>query len=72
MVFIALFPYIGLLLLTLLIPQFVNNKKRYMVFLFLVFFMFSGFRYGVGWDFFNYLHIIERGLKPENAKVLFG
>ncbi|MBR3711323.1 MAG: EpsG family protein [Bacteroidales bacterium] len=71
MVFIALFPYIGLLLLTLLIPQFVNNKKRYMVFLFLVYFMFSGFRYGVGWDFFNYLHIIEfGGLGIDNFEFL--
>lgn len=60
MIFIDLLPYIGLLLLTLLIPKLVN-RKRYMFFLFLVFFVFSGFRYGVGWDFFNYLEIIELG-----------
>ncbi len=60
MVLIDLLPYIGLLLLTLLLPKFVN-KKAYMFFLFLVFFVFSGFRFGVGWDYFNYLNIIEKG-----------
>lgn len=60
MVLIDLLPYIGLLLLTFLLPKFVN-KNTCMVLLFIVFFVFCGFRYGVGWDYFNYLHIIEFG-----------
>lgn len=66
MILVGLLPYIALLLLTLLIPWFVNkkeyaNKKAYMFILFLIFFVFSGFRYGVGWDYFNYIDIIEYG-----------
>lgn len=61
MILIDLLPYIGLLLLTLLVPLFVNDKKKYMFLLFLVYFVFCGFRYGVGWDYYNYLNIIERG-----------
>ena len=61
MILIDLLPYIGLLLLTLLIPFFVNDKKKYMFFLFLVYFVFCGFRYGVGWDYYNYLNVIEYG-----------
>jgi hypothetical protein len=61
MILIDLFPYIGLLLLTLLTPLFVKDKKKYMFFLFLVYFVFCGFRYGVGWDYYNYLNVIEHG-----------
>jgi hypothetical protein len=61
MILVDLLPYIGLLLLTVLVPLFVKNKKTYMFFLFFVFFVFSGFRYGVGWDYYNYANAIEFG-----------
>ncbi len=60
MMLIDLLPYIGLLLFTLLIPKF-TNEKTYLILLFLVYFVFSGFRYGVGWDYFNYVAIIQTG-----------
>lgn len=61
MILVDLLPYIGLLLLTVLVPLFVKNKKTYMFFLFLLFFVFCGFRYGVGWDYFNYANTIKNG-----------
>lgn len=60
MIIFDLFPYIGLLFLTLLIPG-LFNKKASVVLLFLLFFVFSGFRYGVGWDYFNYLEVLKEG-----------
>ena len=58
MIFIDLLPYVLLLFLTVIIPK---VSRKYMLLLFLVFFVFSGFRYGVGWDYFNYLEAIEGG-----------
>lgn len=60
MILFDLFPYIGLLFLTLLVPELVNKKAAVFI-LFLVFFVFSGFRYGVGWDYFNYANTLKEG-----------
>lgn len=50
---IDLFPYLFVLLLTAVVPK-LFKKKTYMFVLFVLLFVFSGFRYGVGWDYFNY------------------
>lgn len=60
MILFDLFPYIGLLFLTLLVPELLNKKAAVFI-LFLVFFVFSGFRYGVGWDYFNYVDALKEG-----------
>lgn len=54
MILFYLLPYIALLLLTVFLPK-LFNRRVYMYLLFLIFFVFCGFRYGVGWDYFNYL-----------------
>lgn len=56
-----LIPYI-LLVLLLLIPLIINpknNNKRYFWFCTIIVTFFSAFRYGVGWDYFNYCRAIE-------------
>ena len=58
MILFDLLPYVFLLLLTVLIPKL---SKQALIILFVVFFVFSGFRYGVGWDYFNYIEAIEYG-----------
>lgn len=58
MILIDLLPYILLLFLTLFIPK---VSRKYMYLLFVVFLFFSGFRYGVGWDYFNYVTAMEEG-----------
>lgn len=60
MILIDLLPYIALLFMTVVIPK-LFNKKVYMYLLFLIFFVFCGFRYGVGWDYFNYCETLELG-----------
>lgn len=68
---LELIPYILLFLLTLFVPKIVD-KKYYMPFLFLVYFVFSGFRYGVGWDYFNYCENFEQGgWRIEETEFLF-
>lgn len=58
MIIIDLLPYILLLLLTLFIPK---VSRKYMFWLFVIFLFFSGCRYGVGWDYFNYTKAMEEG-----------
>jgi len=58
MVLIDLLPYIFLLFLTLFIPA---VSKKYVLILFVVLLVFSGFRYGVGWDYFNYTVAMKEG-----------
>ena len=58
MILIDLLPYILLLFLTLFIPK---VSKKYMFLLFVIFLIFSGCRYGVGWDYFNYVTAMEEG-----------
>lgn len=70
MILIDLLPYIALLLLTVFIPK-LFDKKVYMFLLFLIFFVFCGFRYGVGWDYFNYLQTLDsvRGIEKTEFVV---
>ena len=55
---VQLFPWIVLLLLTMSIPQL---SKKSMTLLFIIISIFSCFRYGVGWDYYNYIMVIEEG-----------
>ncbi len=56
-IIIDLLPYFFLLLLTIIIPKIA--RKHYVGILFVIFTLFAGFRYGVGWDYFNYTRAIE-------------
>lgn len=58
--FFDLLPYVALLFMTVVIPK-LFEKKAYMHLLFLIFFVFCGFRYGIGWDYFNYCETLELG-----------
>lgn len=53
-----LFPWVILLLLTMSIP---HLSKKGMTIFFIIISIFSCFRYGVGWDYFNYIMVIEEG-----------
>ena len=59
-IFYDLLPYIILLLLTFLVLL-LADRKFYIPILFFVLFVFAGFRYGVGWDYYNYLMTMEEG-----------
>lgn len=58
MILIDILPYVFLLFLTLFLPA---VSKKYVWILFVVLLVFSGFRYGVGWDYFNYTVAVEEG-----------
>ena len=58
-IIIDLLPYLFLLLLTIIIPKIA--RRHYVGILFVLFTLFAGFRYGVGWDYFNYTRAIEEG-----------
>lgn len=59
MLIIDLLPYIFLLFITVLIPKIL--KKNYITILGVIYVFFCGFRYGVGWDYFNYILTIKEG-----------
>ena len=67
MIYFEILPYVILLLLTLFIPK---VSKKYMMALFVIFFVFCGFRYGVGWDYFNYLETLESERGIENTEFI--
>lgn len=60
MILYQLFPYLVLLLLTVVIPKFF--QKTDIKILFVIFVVFGGCCYGVGWDYYNYTNaILSRG-----------
>jgi len=59
MILFQLIPYIVLLLLTVLIPKLFPQKGIRI--LFVIFVIFGGCCYGVGWDYFNYTNSILSG-----------
>ena len=59
MLVIDLLPYIFLLFITLVLPKII--KKNYTLILGVIYVLFCGFRYGVGWDYFNYIFTISEG-----------
>lgn len=67
MIIFEILPYVILLLLTLFIPK---VSKKYMMVLFFIYFVFCGFRYGVGWDYYNYLETLESVRGIENTEFI--
>lgn len=69
MILFDLLPYIFLLFLTVFIPK-LCNRKLCMILLFLIYFVFCGFRYGVGWDYFNFLQTLSSVRGIENTEFV--
>lgn len=60
MIVFQLIPYLALMLLTIFIPK--HSKNNGIKLLFVIFVIFGGCCYGVGWDYFNYTKsILEQG-----------
>lgn len=59
MLLFDLLPYIFLLFLTVVIPK--TAMRNYTLVLGVIYVIFCGFRYAVGWDYFNYIFAIEEG-----------